>query len=76
MDANKEYVESKLPNIAELMAGSFDQLFNFADVLVLGHKLDSLEYLASFDTDKIIIDLVRISEDISDCGGNYEGLCW
>ena len=76
MDANKEYVESRLPNIAELMAGSFDQLFNFADVLVLGHKLDSLEYLASFDTDKIIIDLVRISEDISDCGGNYEGLCW
>ncbi len=76
VDANREYVESRLPNIADLMAGSFDQLYNFADVIVLGHKLDSLEYLASFDTDKTIIDLVRISEDLSDTGGNYEGFCW
>lgn len=76
MDQNKEYIESRISDVDRLLAGSFDELFNWSDVIVLGHKDDDLEYLATLDADKIIIDLVRISEDISECGGNYDGICW
>jgi len=76
MDSNKDYLESKIMGAADLMAGSFDQLFNWADVIVIGQADEQFEYLVSLDTDKVIIDLVRISEDLADSGGNYRGICW
>jgi len=76
MDLNKEYIESKISDLSKMLTGSVDELFNWSEVVVIGHKDDDLEYLATLDTDKIIIDLVRIAEDISECGDNYDGICW
>ncbi|MFH1894271.1 MAG: nucleotide sugar dehydrogenase [Candidatus Zixiibacteriota bacterium] len=76
LDSNKDYVESMIPSLRDVLAGSFDELFSWSDVIVVGHKDDQLEYLATLDTDKIIIDLVRIADDVSDAGGNYSGICW
>jgi hypothetical protein len=73
---NKAYALSRIPNLDKILVGSFDELFNWAEVIAIGHKEDDLEYLATLDTDKVIVDLVRISRDVSDSGGNYSGICW
>jgi GDP-mannose 6-dehydrogenase len=74
--ANKAYIEKEIPHIESLLATSVDEVFNFSDVIVIGSKDPDIEYIATMDTDKIVIDLVRIVDDLSEAGGNYRGLCW
>ena len=74
--ANKAYIEKEIPHIENLLATSVDEVFNFSDVIVIGSKDPDIEYIATMDTDKIVIDLVRIVDDLSETGGNYRGLCW
>ncbi|MBD3218114.1 MAG: nucleotide sugar dehydrogenase [candidate division Zixibacteria bacterium] len=74
--ANKAYIEREIPHISNLLATSMEEVYNFADVLVIGSKDPDIEYIATMDTDKTVIDLVRIVDDLSDTSGNYNGLCW
>ncbi len=74
--ANKAYIEREIPHISNLLATSVEEVYNFADVLVIGSKDPDIEYIATMDTDKTVIDLVRIVDDLSDTGRNYNGLCW
>ncbi|NIP42677.1 MAG: nucleotide sugar dehydrogenase [candidate division Zixibacteria bacterium] len=74
--ANKAYIEKEIPHIESLLATSVDEVFNFSDVIVIGSKDPDIEYIATMDTDKVVIDLVRIVGDLSEAGGNYRGLCW
>lgn len=74
--ANKAYIEKEIPHIENLLATSVDEVFNFSDVIVIGSKDLDIEYIATMDTDKIVVDLVRIVDDLSEAGGNYRGLCW
>jgi GDP-mannose 6-dehydrogenase len=74
--ANKAYIEREIPHISNLLATSVEEVYNFADVLVIGSKDPDIEYIATMDTDKTVIDLVRIVDDLSDTSGNYNGLCW
>lgn len=76
IDANREYIQERIPEFEKKLAGSFDELYAWSDVIVIGHSTDELEYLVSLDSDKIIIDLVRIARDLSDAGDNYRGICW
>ncbi len=74
--ANKAYIEREIPHISNLLATSMDEVYSLSDVLVIGSKDPDFEYLANLDTDKIVIDLVRITDDLSDTGPNYQGICW
>jgi len=53
-----------------------DDVYSLSDVLIIGSQDPDFEYLANLDTDKVVIDLVRITDDLSDTGPNYQGICW
>lgn len=74
--ANKAYIEKEIPHISNLLAGSMDEVYSLSDVLIIGSKDPDFEYLANLDTDKMVIDLVRITDDLSDTGPKYQGICW
>ena len=74
--SNKAYIEKEIPHISSLLANSIEEVFNLADVIVIGSKDPDFEYIARMDTDKIIIDLVRIVDDLSNLAPGYRGLCW
>jgi len=75
-DSNRDHVLSRIPDLESRLAGSFDELYNWSDVVVIGHRLPEIEYAVSLDTDKVIVDLVRAADDIGDACGNYIGIGW
>jgi len=74
--ANRAYIEKEIPHISNLLAGSIEEVINQSDVIVICSNDPDFAYIADLDTDKSVIDLVRISEDLSHTGANYQGLCW
>jgi len=74
--SNKAFIEKEIPHISNLLASTIDEVYNLSDILIIGSKDPDFEYLATMDTDKTVIDLVRITDDIANTGGNYQGLCW
>jgi GDP-mannose 6-dehydrogenase len=76
IDLNRDYIESKIPDFESILVGSFEEVYKWSEVIVVGHPDEDLEYLAGLDTDRIIIDLARIAKDISECSGNYHGISW
>jgi GDP-mannose 6-dehydrogenase len=74
--SNKAFIEKEIPHISNLLATTIDEVFNLSDIIIIGSKDPDFEYLATLDTDKTVIDLVRITDDIANTGGNYQGLCW
>lgn len=74
--ANKAYIEKEIPHISNLLATSVDEVFEQSDVIIICSKDPDFEYIATLDTDKIVLDLVRITSDLSKTSGNYQGLCW
>jgi len=69
---NREFIEREIPHIERLLTDSFDELIQFAQVIVVGHC--PLPEEASRFEDKTVVDLVRMSADIQ--VRSYHGLCW
>ncbi len=77
MGANKEYIEKEIPHISSLMCTDIDEVINNSDVLVVGNN--DLEFQVAIDkgiAGKIIIDLVRIKDDIGVNDEFYNGIGW
>ncbi|RYG25080.1 UDP-glucose/GDP-mannose dehydrogenase family protein, partial [bacterium] len=80
--ANKAYIESVIPHISNLMVESIDEVIDGSDVIVIGNG--SPEFAPALervkDTDKIVIDLVRLKglspEWLAAMGDRYQGICW
>ena len=73
--ANKEYIESGIPHISQLMRSSVDELVEASEVLIIGNKSEEFREIESkVRDDQIIIDLVRLFEKTSD--DTYQGICW
>ncbi|MFD2418485.1 nucleotide sugar dehydrogenase [Amycolatopsis pigmentata] len=75
--ANREYIESRLPHLGQLLAGSVDEVLAHADVCLVG-CLDP-DVLGALESagDRVVIDLVRLP----DAGRRrtergYVGLAW
>lgn len=74
--ANKEYIESHIEHISKLMTDDVDELFEFAEIILIGNKSEEFAgMLAGCGENQTIIDLVRIGKEI-DTPASYEGLCW
>ena len=74
--ANKKFIETKIPHIASLITEDIEALLRFADIIVIGNLSEEFQNIVStVKKNKIVIDLVRISEEI-DTKSAYEGLCW
>lgn len=77
MGANKEYIEKEIPHISSLMCVNIDEVINNSDVLVIGNNDKEFQgVLDKGNAGKIIIDLVRIKDDIDKNDGFYNGIGW
>jgi len=75
--SNKEYIEKEIPHISQLMCSDLDELLESSEVIVIGNKARNFENAIKIKSkDKIIIDLVRITQDIEKLGGLYRGIGW
>lgn len=73
--ANKEFIESGIPHISQLMRASVEELLETSDVLIIGNNSEEFrEIELKVRADQIIIDLVRLFEKTSD--ETYQGICW
>ena len=75
--ANKEYINLKIPHISNLMIENLEDVLNHAEVVVIGNKSDEFkDIVTSLHNTHIVIDFVRILNDLSNITSKYEGLCW
>lgn len=71
---NKEYIDKHIPHLSNLISGDFDYVVSNSELLVVSHDDDKFRNLIEKSTNKIFVDLTRISNKRS--GGNYDGICW
>lgn len=72
---NKEYINSKIPHLANLLANDANKLINYCDVIIINTKEGSFYNLIENLDDKIIIDFVRLDERLLS-KKNYQGINW
>ncbi|MBO0867807.1 MAG: UDP-glucose/GDP-mannose dehydrogenase family protein [Micromonosporaceae bacterium] len=77
LGANREYVESRLPHLAELLTNSVDEVLDHAQVCVVGCADDAVLSALERAGDRTVIDLIRLP----DAGARraepgYVGLGW
>jgi len=74
--ANKEFIEGKIPHIAELMVDDIQEVVDHAEVVVVGNRSrEFVEVLSSLRREQHVIDLVRIAKD-AHTSASYEGIAW
>ena len=75
--ANKEYINQKIPHISKLMVDRLDDVIFHSEVIVIGNKSNEFQHtVTSLQNTHIVVDFVRILDDVSDMKSKYEGLCW
>jgi GDP-mannose 6-dehydrogenase len=75
--ANRAYIENTIPHIAELMCNSVDDVLLNSEVLVIGNQGTELtSALKQVRKGQIIIDLVRVQNEIDSLREIYQGICW
>jgi GDP-mannose 6-dehydrogenase len=72
---NKEYIDNHLPYLSNLLVKSVDDLLETSEVIIIINKEDEFSTLLNDVSDKIIIDLVRLNENLL-CKSNYHGINW
>ena len=75
--ANKRYIEETIPHISSLMVSSPREVIEVSDVVVVGKKNPRIhEAIIKYNDSKLLIDLVRLQQDVPANSPNYEGICW
>ncbi len=73
--ANRRYIESEIPHIAELLVDSLGELTEFAEVVVLTRDGErERKLLSELGKNQIAIDLAGIRGGGALCGGRYLGI--
>lgn len=74
--ANREFIEKRIPHIAELMVNDLEAAIRGAEIIVIGNKSGEFAgALAGLREDQHVLDLVRISDSVR-TGARYEGISW
>ncbi|GAB4377527.1 MAG: nucleotide sugar dehydrogenase [Calditrichia bacterium] len=75
--ANKEYINKKIPHISNLMEDNIENVLNHAEILIIGNKNPEFSKIVQeLNSHYIVIDFVRILNDLHQTHTRYEGLCW
>jgi GDP-mannose 6-dehydrogenase len=75
--ANKRYIEETIPHISSLMASSPREVIEASDVVVVGKKNSRIDdAIIKYNDSKLLIDLVRLQQDVPVNSPHYEGICW
>ena len=74
--ANREYVEAHLPHLARLLTPTLDEVFEHAEVVVVGSRLPELGQ-HEWRGDQLVVDLVRLDDAaVLRRGEAYVGVAW
>ncbi|MGH3493147.1 MAG: nucleotide sugar dehydrogenase [Sciscionella sp.] len=77
MGANREYIETRLPHLAQLLSDSIEEVFDHAEVCVIGCMSPEVLRVIESPTDKTIIDLVRLPDaEVRRSSEGYAGVGW
>jgi GDP-mannose 6-dehydrogenase len=75
--ANRAYIEREIPHIATLMCNSMHEVLAESEVIVIGNKAPEFAPVPQqVRQGQVVIDLVRISNDVDHLDSRYEGICW
>lgn len=75
--SNKEYIEKSIPHISLLLKESVEDVIGNSDVIVVGKKSKEFENFASvIHKNKIVVDLVRLTQNLEENDECYQGICW
>lgn len=73
--ANRDYILNHIPHISRLMVESMQEVMDFAETIVIGNGADEFKPVpTSLKPNQVVVDLVRISKDMS--SEQYDGICW
>ncbi len=77
MGANKRFIEDTIPHIESLLTENLADVFDHAEVLIVGQNhVELSNFLSEKDENALtVIDLVGLDGD-SVTGAAYEGVCW
>jgi GDP-mannose 6-dehydrogenase len=74
--ANRDFILNVIPHISKMMVKSIDEVLEHAETIVIANGSEEFHTITDRIADhQVIIDLVRISDKISD-GKQYNGICW
>ncbi|MGH3451901.1 MAG: nucleotide sugar dehydrogenase [Haloechinothrix sp.] len=77
MGANRQYIESRLPHLGDLLSSSVDDVLEHAEVCVIGCKDDAVLDALDRAGNRPIIDLVRLPDaEARRAQPGYVGLGW
>ncbi len=71
---NRQYIESKIPHLANLITDNLTEVVTSSEVIVITYKEEVFSELIEEFPDKMFIDLIRILDHPEN--NNYEGICW
>jgi GDP-mannose 6-dehydrogenase len=75
--ANRRYIEQTIPHISSLIVGSVDEVVAASEVVIVSKKNKEFqEVIGKLPAETVVIDLVRIVENLSAKPSHYEGICW
>jgi GDP-mannose 6-dehydrogenase len=75
--ANKAYIESEIPHIATLMCPTIEDVLAESEVIVIGNKDETFAgALQNLRRDQVVVDLVRVTNNVAHLNGQYRGICW
>lgn len=72
---NKDFIEAKIPHLQEFITDDLDYVIDNSDVVVITNKEAEFNNILTEYDNKIILDLVRVWNDV-DYEGYYEGIAW
>lgn len=74
--ANRSFAFQMVPHLAELMTQRLQEVVDWADVLLVSHRLKPATWAGvTFKSGQRVIDLMNIP-DLRKAGAGYEGLYW
>ena len=72
---NRDFIMAKIPHLQHFVYDDLDKVVSESDVLVVTNKEAEFTDLLQRYPGKIIVDLVRMWQDV-DYAGHYEGISW
>jgi GDP-mannose 6-dehydrogenase len=74
--ANRSFIEQEIPDIQRYFGSSIEDVVHNSEVVIVGNRDQEYSEAVRRVKDRILVDFVRIAEDVSGMGGNYRGICW
>jgi GDP-mannose 6-dehydrogenase len=71
---NKDYIDNHIPHLSNLITADLKKVIAQSEVVVITQKNQLFTEIHKEYVDKIVIDLVRVTEDFN--ANNIEGICW